>query len=216
MLNPKSWKKLTIKNICPNANHGSDGTLESVSIYQIIDMVGEGPIKGFCDQLGQDVITTNNSSSNESVLKGVYLNDVPVKNSSSDTLNFNRTFMDYRVGTHNQDPLLQFENNSLSFRNNYQTFNLNVKLPGLAPNYTLESLIFESDSLQNEGSTVATFDLGWDGNVAFPVFKTGKLADTLKKYEKDQPVKLSHTISNDSVNALMINMDCSIQKAGKN
>lgn len=209
------WKKLTIKNICPNANHGSDGTLESVSIYQIIDMVGEGPIKGFCDQLGQDVITTNNSSSNESVLKGVYLNDVPVKNSSSDTLNFNRTFMDYRVGTHNQDPLLQFENNSLSFRNNYQTFNLNVKLPGLAPDYILDKLTFESDALQSGESEVPIFKkLGWDGNVAFPAFKTGEVVDTLKKYEKNQPVKLSHTISNDSVNALMINMECSVQIAG--
>ena len=91
------WKKLTIKTVCPNVNDGNKGRLESVSAYQVVDLVSEGPIKGFCDRLGQDIITTNNSSSNEDIFKGVYLNDVPVKNASN-SLNFNRVFFDFKSG----------------------------------------------------------------------------------------------------------------------
>lgn len=209
------WKKLTIKTICPNVNKDNMKKLESVSVYQVVDLVSEGPIKGFCDQLGKDIIATNNSSSNESIFKGIYLNDVPIKNSASDTLNYNRAFADYRVGTHNQDPLIQFENSALSFRNNYQSFSLNAKIPGLPPSYTLENLIFDSDSLtSSESATVTQSGLGWDDNVAFPAFKTGSTIEILKRYEAEQPVKVNHTITNDSVNALMINMECTVQYSG--
>jgi len=212
------WKKLTIKTICPNVNHGNMQKLESVSVYQVVDLVSEGPIKGFCDQLGKDIITTNNSSSNENIFKGIYLNDVPIKNSASDTFNYNRAFADYRAGTHNQDPLIQFENSALSFRNNYQSFSLNAKIPGLPPSYTLTHLEFESDSLGEDKAAKVNLNdskLGWQENVAFPVFKTGSTIEFLKQYEKEQNVKVNHTITNDSVNALMINMECIAQLGGK-
>lgn len=203
------WKSLTIKTICPTVNEGNSGRLESVSVYQVVDLVSEGPIKGFCDKLGKSISVTNNSSANESVFKGVYLNDVPVKNSGSNTLNYRRTFIDYRIGTHNQNPLIQFENNALSFRNNYQTFNLNAKLPGQAPNFSISNLTFESDSLLDDESTeVVKSTIGWRGNVAFPVFKTGSTLDKLQSYEREQPVKVNHTITNDNVNAVMVNMEC--------
>lgn len=209
------WKKLTIKTVCPNVNDGNKGRLESVSAYQVVDLVSEGPIKGFCDRLGQDIITTNNSSNNEDIFKGVYLNDVPVKNTPSDTLNYARTFVDYRVGTHNQDPLTQFENSSLSFRNNYQSFSYNTKIPGIQPSVALKKLIFESDSLLDDQVTeVALNELGYAENVVFAAFKTGATIDTLRDYERRQPVKLNHSITNDSVNALMINMECVLQKTG--
>ena len=106
--------------------------LESVSVYQTIDLLCEGEIAGLCDRHGSLVYLHKDSRKNTNGFKGIYLNDVPIKNTDASTLNYNRVFADFKVGTERQTPLAKFTNPALSFSNAVQTLNINTSLPGLA------------------------------------------------------------------------------------
>ena len=107
--------------------------LESVSVYQSIDALCEGPIEGLCDQDGQTVhLSSTNPKNNEDGFKGIYLNNVAIKNTNSNSLNYNRVFADFKVGEPHQSVLhSQFKHPALNFDNAWQTHNINAQLPGV-------------------------------------------------------------------------------------
>jgi hypothetical protein len=76
--------------------------LESNSFFKSVDLISEGPIEGFCDYTGKLV-------SGSDILKGVYLNDVPVKTTSdgpNDGLyNFRNIAIAYKNGEIDQSGL---------------------------------------------------------------------------------------------------------------
>ena len=50
----------TFSSVCPTANL-SKSTLESVSIYQTVDLLCEGQIEGLCDRHGNLIHLTSDS-----------------------------------------------------------------------------------------------------------------------------------------------------------
>ena len=71
-----------------NANTGAGTPLESYGKVIIADLIGEGVIDGICDSNGEDIAPLKQYQNNEDIYKGVYLNDVAVKNTNSDVLNY--------------------------------------------------------------------------------------------------------------------------------
>lgn len=61
-----------------------DRKLESVSDVFFLDLISEGPVKGLADEYGYLCYEAGSGSKNESdeILKGIYINEVPVKNHS--------------------------------------------------------------------------------------------------------------------------------------
>jgi hypothetical protein len=106
--------------------------LESVGIYKTIDLISEGPIAGLCDAHGNLIPLVDGADTlNEDGLKGIYLNDVPVKNSRGGTLNYQRILSEIKYGTLDQGLMKDNEQKALSFLRSSQTFNVALKLPGL-------------------------------------------------------------------------------------
>jgi len=106
--------------------------LESVGIYKTIDLLSEGPIAGLCDAHGDLIpLIDGEDSLNEDGLKGIYLNDVPVKNTRAGTLNYQRILAEIKYGTLTQGLLQDNEQKALSFLRSSQTFNAGITLPGL-------------------------------------------------------------------------------------
>ena len=141
--------------------------LESVSIYKTIDLISEGPIEGLCDQNGEVAPLSNKpSDNNEGAFKGIYFNNVPVKNTHTDTINYMRTFAEIKKGTLTQGPftssatrlprILLKDQRSLAFGVSAQTFNLGVQLPGLNSNEFDDLVAFDS------GGTAQFFGTGFD------------------------------------------------------
>ena len=75
------------------------GKLESTSFFKTIDLVSEGPIAGFCDYTGKLV-------SGKHILKGIYLDDIPVmttdKFGNDGQLNFRNIAVAYKNGASGQ------------------------------------------------------------------------------------------------------------------
>ena len=105
--------------------------LESVGIYKTIDLISEGPIAGFCDRRGDLIHLSNRADLNENMGKGVYLNDVPVKNSKGGSYNFQRVRTEIKYGTGDQGVMGHGASKAISFSCSSQTFNTNLKLAGL-------------------------------------------------------------------------------------
>jgi hypothetical protein len=76
--------------------------LKSISISESVDLLCEGPIYGLVDQFGKKVYGLD-------MLKGIYLNKVPVMNSDG-KYNFRNVVMEINLGTENQKPLQNFKN----------------------------------------------------------------------------------------------------------
>jgi hypothetical protein len=74
--------------------------LKSISIYQGIDALCEGPIYGLVDQFGKKIYGLD-------MLKGIYLNKVPAMNFAGE-YNFRNILMEINLGTENQKPLANF------------------------------------------------------------------------------------------------------------
>ena len=119
------------------ANVDPDNTLlESVSVYKCIDLISEGEIAGLCDARGDliqltDATDVGSLEKNENGFRGIYFNDVPVKNTNSDTLNYARAFAEIKYGTSDQGMLAHSNNPALSLRASSQTFNVGLTLPPL-------------------------------------------------------------------------------------
>lgn len=76
--------------------------LKSISISESVDLLCEGPIYGLVDQFGKKVYGLD-------MLKGIYLNKVPVMNYDG-KYNFRNVVMEINLGTENQTPLQNFKN----------------------------------------------------------------------------------------------------------
>lgn len=76
--------------------------LKSISISETVDLLCEGPIYGLVDQFGKKVYGLD-------MLKGIYLNKVPVMNYDG-KYNFRNVVMEINLGTENQKPLENFKN----------------------------------------------------------------------------------------------------------
>ena len=57
-------QNITFKKVCPNATT-QNGALESVSMYQTVDVLCEGEIEGLCDSAGNTIRITSDSTKNE-------------------------------------------------------------------------------------------------------------------------------------------------------
>lgn len=75
---------------------------KSISIIEIVDLLCEGPIYGLVDQFGKKIYGLD-------MLKGVYLNKVPIMNDDG-KYNFRNVVMEINLGTENQKPLANFSN----------------------------------------------------------------------------------------------------------
>jgi len=72
---------------------------ETLQTYSSTDVLCEGPIEGLCDKKGNTVNYIKNSSNNDSVLQyGIYLNDVSVRDKTSNLLNFTESNFDIYLG----------------------------------------------------------------------------------------------------------------------
>lgn len=79
----------------------SQNLRKSISIAEIVDILCEGPIYGLVDQFGRKIYGLD-------MLKGVYLNGVPVMNTKGE-YNFRNILMEINFGTENQKPLPSFK-----------------------------------------------------------------------------------------------------------
>jgi hypothetical protein len=75
---------------------------KSISLTETIDILCEGPIYGLVDQFGRKVYGLD-------MLKGVYLNGIPIMNNKGE-YNFRNILMEINLGTENQKPLPSFKN----------------------------------------------------------------------------------------------------------
>ena len=79
----------------------SQNLRKSISIAEVVDILCEGPIYGLVDQFGRKIYGLD-------MLKGVYLNGVPVMNTKGE-YNFRNILMEINFGTENQKPLPSFK-----------------------------------------------------------------------------------------------------------
>lgn len=86
--------------------------LKSISIFESVDILCEGPIYGLVDQFGKKVYGLD-------MLKGVYLNKIPVMNSKGE-YNFRNVLMEINLGTENQKPLVNFKNVNIFKPSNFK------------------------------------------------------------------------------------------------
>lgn len=92
--------------LCPNINSNKRKyELQSATRIYLHDLICEGPIFGLFDDLGNDLTLFDNAQNNEENLKGLYLNDYPVKNSVNNTLNYSRINVFGKVGSEFQSAM---------------------------------------------------------------------------------------------------------------
>jgi len=75
--------------------------LESASKMVITDLIGEGPIRGFVDDMGFDIDidpTIESIDSSEEIFKAVFYNDIPVKDTYTNQINWNGVSIRYDAG----------------------------------------------------------------------------------------------------------------------
>jgi len=223
---PASWEQESFSTVCPNAvDFPPDGKLEAVSLYQTIDLLCEGEVAGLCDKNGELIKITSDNEKNEDGFKGIYLNDVAIKNTNANTLNYTRVFADFRVGTEKQRALSSFQNPSLSFTNSIQTLNINVNLPGLNENRSLMQkgtsflISTAAGGSAGENSTdTGQLDLGArtfpkvrhspgaaKGNWVY-VILNAEAVRTIRQAEKAQVIAVTHTVTNDNCTDLQVDM----------
>ena len=75
--------------------------LKSISIFECVDLLCEGPIYGLVDQFGKKIYGLD-------MLKGIYLNDTPVMNYKGE-YNYRNVMMEINLGTENQKVLNNFK-----------------------------------------------------------------------------------------------------------
>lgn len=132
-------------SFCPFINPANTvGPLESYTRVFIQDLVGEGPLFGLVDDLGNDLVLFDNGQDNEENLKGVYFNDVAIKNSVTNSLNFSNVQVYGKIGTEFQSAI----NNTEAANNLFSPWSM----VGVTYEYgkTLYGLIVNENTVLNE------------------------------------------------------------------
>ena len=199
------YQGATATTIFPNTETSTEtmNKLESVGLYKAIDLLCEGPIEGLCDMFGNVTPLTTVPQLNENAFKGIYLNDVPVKNSTSDTLNYIRIYAEFKKGTLRQKVMSSLGGDvynlapqkSLSFGVAAQTFNKRTSLPGLNKDqfkqtfmHTFPQLVQGGPSASENTSTIEYVD-----TVTFYApSKGGESADAPLIYEFEEKLSTGH------------------------
>lgn len=211
-------RNLTDFDICPYTNNFNGGQLEkleSVSLYQVIDLISEGEIEGLCDLNGQSIKISNDNSKNENILKGFLLNDVPVKNTDSDTLNYQRLFFEIRKGTKDQDLLSELDLN-ISFRNSYETYNYNANLIGPSKNENIDFYSFlnsasnESIDKRPTGGSYYYYLYFNDGHNT-----VAKYYNVLNKTAPSKITSVNHKVKNENASLVQIVFSTVLQTVNK-
>ena len=204
----------TFSSVCPTANL-SKSTLESVSIYQTVDLLCEGQIEGLCDRHGNLIHLTSDSKNNENGFKGIHLNDVPVKNTDSNSLNFMRVFADFRTGREDQTALAKFNNPALSFSNAIQTINLDTNMPGLSQSNRFANSLQGIFRVQDQHGKEKNLAAGWLDSYGHS-FRGAKnfiyavpyldSVNVIRRAEKNQVVHTNHIVTNDAVDWVQLDL----------
>lgn len=119
--------------VLAHINFKNRNRLESVGIYKTVDLITEGAIAGFCDAKGNLIsLSEAPQAANLDAFKGIYFNDMPVRNTNNNTFNYQRVHAEVRYGTFDQ-PLLSDNSKQagLSYLQSCQTFSIDNTLPGL-------------------------------------------------------------------------------------
>lgn len=198
-------KSLTTLDITPYTNSINSSTvftkkpdkLESVALYQTIDLISEGEVEGLCDSNGNKIKISNDNSKNEDLLKGFYLNDVPVKDTNTNLLNYQRMFFEVRNGQEDQDLLTEMDFN-ISFKNSYETYNYNSELIGASPNdNTAPYDPWHGAAVFRETGNL----LFWDNGVSSLTNNVIKRYDSIKE---NNLIKVQHKVKNENASLVQI------------
>lgn len=209
----QTWAALTKNDICPSvawSNQSATERLasskvasnlhlkrESVSFYQVVDLLSEGEIAGVCDQNGDVVFLSNDQNKNSDFFKGVYFNDSPVKNTASDTFNFRRSFAEIRLGSEEQISFSDL-NKGLSFLKACQTFN--YAAPLFSNNHDVSL-----PAVNINGATIGCVHQNSDKHDSGYFYDTA-IATTNRPNFLYSEFPFVHTIINNNVDELTINM----------
>lgn len=204
------YQGATATTIFPNTETSTEtlNKLESVGIYKAIDLLCEGPIEGLCDMFGNVTPLTTVAQLNENAFKGVYLNDVPVKNSTSDTLNYIRIYAEFKKGTLRQKVMSSLEGDvyslasqkSLSFGVAAQTFNKRTSLPGLNKDQ-FKQIFTQTLPQEVTGPINADTTTEYVDTVAFYApSKGGKSGDAASLYKFETKYEEHHAITSANAN----------------
>ena len=224
----------TDETIMPNVNT-KEKWLESVSVYKSIDLISEGPIAGFVDTNGNLIELTNDLYNNEDGFKGIYFNNVAVKNTNANNLNFNRVFSEVKYGTADQGLLVHSSNVALSLQSSSQTFIAGQRLAGMAePGFPVGSRrrILQSNATTGGGENIlkpyptiyknygslngqaaAEYLIRSNSPSFYGVLSSATApreitwaTEVLKDKFERHPVKYQHTITNDNVTDVEIGL----------
>jgi len=220
------YDKLEYSTICKGAGKHEGRRLESVGVYQTIDAVCEGEVAGLCDKDGELIDLSNtNPKSNENGFRGILLNDVPVKNTNSNTLNYARVFADFKPGTVNQKGLYSgFKNPALNFDNACQTLNVGTNLSGIGimGQVAAGGLQVKPFTKTSTGTPAESNNVLWDttqkaylGNFAYPITDSLTWDKLLALKQGHQIVVVNHIIHNNEVVAAQINMQAVVSTSHK-
>lgn len=119
---------------------------KSISIYECVDLICEGPIYGLVDQYGKKVYGLD-------MLKGIYLNGNAVMNYKGE-YNYRNVMMEINFGTENQKPLVNFKNVHIAKPVNFKLLGpitTQQDIRPLIPRDKVESRNFTKWAINSEG-----------------------------------------------------------------
>ena len=125
---------------------------KSISVIEIVDLLCEGPIYGLVDQFGKKIYGLD-------MLKGVFLNKVPVMNDDG-KYNFRNVVMEINLGTESQKPLANFSNVSI-----YKPANFKLLGPVNVPS---DQSVGGSSDTRSGGRNFTSWALGYPTDVRDP------------------------------------------------
>jgi len=147
----------------PFTTKTNQSVFESSSKYFVQDLIGEGPIAGLVDPNGNELVLFDEGKNNTEILKGIYLNDYPIKNNLTNSFNYNRLQIYSRPGTEFQSylPLGGVEN--FSFNNPGIFYSIEKNLYGIEkpvkPNFIAGEQHISSISILDNGQLLGNVNL---------------------------------------------------------
>lgn len=138
-------------------------SFESSSKYFVQDLIGEGPIAGLVDPNGNELVLFDEGKNNTEILKGIYLNDYPIKNNLTNSFNYNRLQIYSRSGTEFQSYLPLGGIDNFSFANPGIVYSFEKTLYGiekaLVPSFIAGKQHVSSISIVENGQLVGDANL---------------------------------------------------------